>query len=86
KQKKTDLNHFFTYRDPHYLRWSIHQIVNWKPTVHVRNLYHIHGNQDIVFPYKKIKGKVEMVSNGSHIMVMQRAKAVNDILNRVLLT
>ncbi|MFV0237087.1 MAG: alpha/beta hydrolase, partial [Flavobacteriales bacterium] len=39
KQKKTDLNHFFTYRDPHYLRWSIHQIVNWKPTVHVRNLY-----------------------------------------------
>ncbi|APD07275.1 hypothetical protein UJ101_01764 [Flavobacteriaceae bacterium UJ101] len=86
KEKAPDFYSFFTHRDPQYLRWSIHQIVNWKPTLKIENLYHIHGDQDIVFPHKKLEGKVEMITKGSHIMIMQRAKAVNETLNRVLIT
>ncbi len=84
KKKAPDFHDFFTHRDSHYLRWSVHQIVNWKPQFKVKNLYHIHGNQDVVFPHKKLKGKVKIIPKGSHIMVMQRAKAVNEALNEML--
>lgn len=84
KKKAPDFQTFFTNRDPVYLRWSIHQIVNWRPTVRVHNLYHIHGNQDIVFPYKKLKGKLTLIEKGTHIMVLQRAKVVNEALNTIL--
>ncbi len=84
KKKAPDFYDFFTHRDPYYLRWSVHQIVNWKRDFKVKNLYHIHGDQDVVFPHKKLKGKVKIIPKGSHIMVMQRAKAVNEALNEVL--
>ncbi len=85
KKKAPDFQTFFTNRDPDYLRWSIHQIVNWKPTVEIDNLYRIHGDRDLVFPHKKLKGEVTLVPNGTHIMVMQRARAVDKALNTILL-
>ncbi len=85
KKKAPDFNSFFTNRDPYYLRWSINKIVNWKSSVKIKELYHIHGDNDVVFPHKKLKGEIHLIPKGSHIMIMQRAKPVNEILNKIIL-
>jgi len=83
-KNKRYLGYFFTYLDPRYIRWSIEKIVHWRSTVTVHNLYHIHGEKDIIFPSKNLKGKIHLISNGTHAIILQRAKSINKILQRIL--
>lgn len=84
-KNKRYLGYFFTYLDPHYIRWSIEKIVHWHSTVTVDNLYHIHGEKDIIFPSKNLKGKIYLISNGTHAIILQRAKSINKILQCILI-
>jgi|SRR5690606_20197388 len=81
--KMPDLNEFFEFRDPYYLKWSIDQIVNWKNHVELGNYIHFHGNKDIVFPVSKIKN-YEKIDGGTHLMVVQKAKKLNELINQKL--
>ena len=81
--KMPDINEFFEFRDAYYLKWSINQIVNWKNHVEMSDFVHIHGNKDIVFPISKIKN-VEKIEGGTHIMVMQKARKVSELINQKL--
>lgn len=83
-KKMLDLNHFFVVRDAHYLRWSIHQIVNWNSDLKVDNLYHIHGDKDVVFPHHLLKGNVLIIPKGNHLMIYQKGKAVSQKLREIL--
>lgn len=78
-----DWDDFFTHRDPYYLKWSIHQILHWENTLEVQNLSHLHGTRDQVFPTKYIENAV-FISGGTHLMILQKAKAVSAHLNRIL--
>ncbi|MGV4461043.1 alpha/beta hydrolase [Ornithobacterium rhinotracheale] len=72
-----EIKEFFTHRDPYYLKWSIHQIIHWDPKdLVVKNLHHMHGDRDIVFPLRNIKN-ADIIKGGTHIMVMQLAKKVS---------
>ncbi len=84
-KNKRYLGYFFTYLDKRYIRWSIEKIVHWHSTVTVHNLYHIHGEKDIIFPSKNLKGKIDIISNGTHAIILQRAKRINNILRRILI-
>ncbi|MFV0532015.1 MAG: alpha/beta fold hydrolase [Flavobacteriales bacterium] len=84
RDKATNFFDYYVHRDPYYLRWSFNKIVNWKPTVKVENLYHIHGAQDVVFPNVKVTENVRVIENGTHLMPMYRTKTVNKILNDIL--
>lgn len=77
------LTDFFTVKDPLYLQWSIHQILNWKPTYTTNNFSHIHGANDFVFPIKNIK-HAEIVPKGTHLMVLQNPKPINSWLEKKL--
>lgn len=58
-------------------------VVKWDNKTIPNNVYHIHGDKDLVFPYKNIKN-AELVKCGTHIMVYNMAKQVNKLLNNIL--
>ena len=84
-KKQDALDEIFEFKDHYYLRWSINQIVNWHRSsdYQIKNLTHIHGNKDVIFPISNIKD-CEVVEGGTHIMVMQRPKIVSGLINQVL--
>jgi len=81
--KMPDINEFFEFRDPYYLKWSMDRIVNWKNHVKMENYIHFHGDKDIVFPFSKIHDVVR-IEGGTHVMVMQKAKKLSELINAEL--
>lgn len=68
---------------PDFLRWAMEAVLNWDNKAIPPNLYHIIGDKDLVFNYKKIKGAT-IVKGGTHIMVFDKAKQVNKLLKAIL--
>lgn len=81
--KMPDMNEFFEFRDPYYLRWSIDKIVKWKNHVDMGEFIHFHGDKDIVFPFSKLHD-VERIPGGTHLMVMQKARKLSELINKKL--
>ena len=71
-------------RDKYYIDWSIDQIVNWGQTEPPKNLVHIHGEKDAVFPISNIKECI-VVKNGTHTMIIHRARWFNEHLPTIIL-
>lgn len=69
-------------RDQHYLDWSIEQIVIWDRKKPVPNLIHIQGDKDPVFPIKYIDDCL-VIPNGTHIMILNRAREISKLLLQV---
>lgn len=66
-----------------YTKWAVHQAINWKNDWQHPNIYHIHGDHDLMFPIKYIKADYT-IKNGGHFMIMNRAAEVSDCINRIL--
>ncbi|MBT8298968.1 MAG: alpha/beta hydrolase [Maribacter sp.] len=75
---------YLSIRDKYYIDWSIDQIVNWKQSELPRNLVHIHGEKDAVFPINHIKQCIA-VKNGTHTMIIHRARWFNQHLPTIIL-
>lgn len=75
---------YLSVRDKYYIDWSIDQIVNWKQNQALENLIHIHGEKDAVFPISNIKDCIK-VKNGTHTMIIHRAKWFNEHLPTLIL-
>ncbi len=75
---------YLSVRDKYYIDWSIDNIVNWKQTHPPENLVHIHGEKDTVFPISNIKN-CKTVKNGTHTMIIHRAKWFNEHLPAIIL-
>ncbi len=75
---------YLSLRDKYYLDWAIDQIVNWKSTYCPDCLVHIHGEKDNVFPIGNIKNCIP-VKNGTHTMIIHRAKWFNEHLPAIIL-
>ena len=75
---------YLSVRDKYYIDWSIDQIVNWKQTIPPKNLIHINGDKDNVFPISNIKDCIK-VKNGTHTMIIHRAKWFNEHLPELIL-
>ncbi len=83
--KRLDLyEQYLDVRDKQYIDWAIDQIVNWNQTQPPKNLIHIHGEKDAVFPIAHIKECIT-VKNGTHTMIIHRAKWFNEHLPRLIL-
>lgn len=70
---------YLSVRNATYLQWAIHNVLNWEQTQTLDNILHIHGNKDEVFPFKNIQNSIE-VNNGTHIMILDKAKTISKIL------
>ncbi|MFK7812781.1 MAG: alpha/beta hydrolase [Maribacter sp.] len=75
---------YLSVKDKYYIDWSIDQIVNWKPGFCPDCLVHIHGEKDNVFPIGNIKNCIP-VKNGTHTMIIHRAKWFNEHLPAIIL-
>lgn len=83
QSRNIDMFEYVSYTDPVYMKWSVHQILCWKPGPDCPNLFHIHGTRDITFPHKYIKNAY-LVERGDHLMVIKRPKQINTLLAEIL--
>lgn len=68
-----------------YLTWAINNMVLWDRETPLEGIVHIHGDLDLVFPYKNIKDCIT-VKGGTHIMILNRYKWFNRHLPEIILT
>ena len=66
-----------------YTEWAVNQAINWKNDWHHPEIYHIHGDNDKMFPIKYIR-PTHTVKNAGHFMIMNKADEVNDCINAIL--
>ena len=77
-------NEYLSVRDEKYLKWAIYNVLHWQQKTPLKNILHIHGTTDAVFPFKNIKNCVA-IEKGSHIMILNKAKAITKIITKALL-
>ena len=75
---------FLSVRDIRYLNWAVEQVVLWNRTVADPEVIHIHGDMDDVFPIKYIKNCI-VVKGGTHIMILNKYKWLNENLPSIIL-
>lgn len=75
---------YLSVRDKQYIDWALDNIVNWKQTEPPPNLVHIQGEKDSVFPLANIQDCI-VVKNGTHTMIIHRAKWFNERLPAIIL-
>jgi len=68
---------------PKFLKWAMHAALRWENKTVPAHLYHIVGDKDLIFDYKKIKNPI-IVKGGTHIMIFDRAKEINQLLTDIL--
>lgn len=75
---------FLSIRDKKYLDWALKTIILWDRTLPDETVVHIHGDADEVFPVKYIKNYIP-VKGGTHIMIINKAKWLNENLPGIIL-
>ena len=75
---------FLSVRDKRYLDWAIEQVIMWDRCEPDKNVIHIHGDNDDVFPIKYIHDAV-VVKGGTHIMIINKFKWLNENLPKIIL-
>ena len=65
--------------DKHFLKWSLHQIINWENIVFSENIIHIHGNKDVILPHKYLKYNY-LIENGTHFMTLNQSEKIEQII------
>jgi pimeloyl-ACP methyl ester carboxylesterase len=63
-------------RDKRYLDWAIKNMLCWKQDIPLPGVYHIHGDNDLVFPIKNINNVIT-VQGGSHIMLLTKGSLIS---------
>lgn len=83
-KKRLDLyKKYFSMRDKTYLPWAVYNVLNWEQTDPDKEVIHIHGKNDNVFPLKYIKN-CTVIDGGTHIMILNKAKKISTILMEVI--
>ncbi|MDG1052912.1 MAG: alpha/beta hydrolase [Flavobacteriaceae bacterium] len=84
-KKRVDLyRKYLSVRDENYLSWSLREMIEWKQSKPLKNIIHIHGTKDLVFPTLYIKNFIE-VPRGDHAMILKRAEWINQNLPKMIM-
>ena len=76
---------YLSERNETYLKWSIHNVLHWQQEEPLPNTIHIHGTKDHVFPVQNISNFIE-IENGTHVMIITKAKKISEIIHTTLTT
>lgn len=74
---------FLAVRDKKYLDWAFKSIINWDCETPNMEVIHIHGDEDEVFPPKYLTSFIP-VPGGTHIMILNKAKWLNEHLPELI--
>jgi pimeloyl-ACP methyl ester carboxylesterase len=86
-EEKNLFNAMLRDTDIDFFKWAISSILNWKQYAGLSNIYHIHGDRDLMFPIKKIKHlhTQYIIPQGTHLMVYTKAEEISEILFEIIL-
>ena len=84
KQRVKLYEKFLSVRDKTYLNWAVEQVVLWDRTEADPEIIHIQGIEDEVFPIKNMRNFIP-VKSGTHIMILNRYKWLNENLPKIIL-
>ena len=81
KKKIKLYQNYLHIRDKRYLDWAIKNMLCWNQENPLPGVYHIHGDNDLVFPIKNIDNAIK-IAGGSHIMLFTKGPQVcREIVN-----
>lgn len=69
--------------DPTFLKWAIDKVARWTNQIQIKNIFHIHGTSDKILPFKFVNCN-SIVKNGGHLMTINKADELNNILRQQL--
>ena len=75
---------YMTVRDATYLHWAIDCVLHWQQDQSEEGIVHIHGTKDEVFPIKHINNCIE-IENGTHAMILIKAKLITNQIQKLLI-
>ena len=82
KQKAT-FKSMLSAKKPQYVKRTIAMIMTWDRVSNSKPIVHIHGTNDHTLPFSKVKATY-IVPNGSHMIMLTRAKEINVLLDNEL--
>jgi surfactin synthase thioesterase subunit len=83
-KKKAELyKMYLSVRNAEYMKWAIYNVLHWKQENPLKNILHIHGTDDPVFPHKHLKDFIP-VEGGKHEMILMKAKTISEIIRNHL--
>ena len=66
------------------MNWSIRELIEWKQAIPLKNIIHIHGSDDLIFPTKFLKDYIEL-PKGDHAMILKRADWINNKIPKIIM-
>ncbi|MBS1526409.1 MAG: alpha/beta hydrolase [Bacteroidetes bacterium] len=66
-----------------FAKWAVGAILHWDNEIIPDHVYHIHGDDDQIFPHKYIRNAT-IVEGGTHLMIMNKPKEINNWLKKIL--
>jgi pimeloyl-ACP methyl ester carboxylesterase len=73
------LQDFMRKTDESFVHWASEKIICWQNREVPANVFHIHGTEDRVFPFSKVKNAVG-IKGGTHLMVLNRARKISRLI------
>ncbi len=70
--------------DTNFVKWALNAIIMWKNEEVPEKLYHIHGDGDFLLPLKNTSA-THIIKGGSHMMVLNQAEEVSNLINDILI-
>lgn len=70
-------------KDPLYLKRTVDMIVNWDRSSYSDQIIHVHGDSDHTIPIENVKYDY-LLEDGSHMMMLTRARQINLLLAYIL--
>ena len=67
--------------DPTFLKWAIDKVTRWKSQTQLNNIFHIHGTNDKILPFRFVKSNLS-ITNGGHLMTLTKADELSQILRQ----
>ncbi|HLV41853.1 MAG TPA: alpha/beta hydrolase [Brumimicrobium sp.] len=82
-EKKAHLNAILEDTDPHFSKWAIHEMMNWKNETRIQPVLKISGTKDRVIPAPDVQN-IHLIKGTGHFMVVDRADEVSEIINKYI--
>ena len=83
-RKRVELyKQYLSVRDERYLNWAVHNVLNWERDIADKDVVHIHGENDQMFPIKHIEN-CHAIPKGTHVMILTKAKIISSIIEDTL--
>lgn len=82
-EEKAFVDHYREKADQKYIDWAIDQILNWRNISIPENTFHIHGENDRMFPLRNIQ-PTHVIKKGTHIMILNRGEEISSCIEQIL--